>query len=149
LSPSTEVDLFDAKETVMRTKVGAIVLLVVALIAPAMDAVAGQKSDGHIAKGTVVFRAEARLGAATIPAGKYVASIVGDSDPELVLSKDGKEVARAAVDRHESSSEMPYDQVRIGASATGVNEVVAVTFKGRRDTFTIRSAEQIATSAKP
>jgi hypothetical protein len=94
-------------------------------------------------------RSEVRLGSDTVPAGKYVAEIIPGDEPVLVLTRDGEEVARTKVDRHETPIAMPYDQVRVGLSATGVREIVAVTFKGRRDTFTVRSAGQIANSATP
>jgi hypothetical protein len=131
----------------MQTKLKTLAILVIALLAPGA-AVAGQRPDDD-AKGTVVVRAEARLGSYVLPAGKYGAKILTGDEHVLVLTQDGKEVARAAVDRHETTAPMPYDQIRIGASATGANEVVAVTFKGRRDTFTVRSAEQLANSSKP
>jgi hypothetical protein len=132
----------------MRSK-GAIVAMAMAFVLSGSAALAGQKSEDKGAKGTVVVRSEARLGSETVAAGKYSAEIIAGEEPVLVLSRDGKEVARTAVERHETPIAMPYDQVRIGLTATGVNEIVAVTFKGRRDTFTVRSAGQIANSAKP
>jgi hypothetical protein len=136
----------ESKETgTMRSKATMIAVMAMAVLALGATAMAGNKS----AKGTVVVRSEARLGETTIAAGKYVAEIVAGDDPVLILSQNGKEVARAAVERHETPAEMPYDQIRVGLTSTGTNEVVAVTFKGRRDTFTVRSAEQIANSVKP
>jgi hypothetical protein len=135
------------KETqVMRWKNALVATMAMAVLTIGSTAFAGQKAE---AKGTVVVRSEARLGDQTLAAGKYVAEVLAGDEPILVLSRDGKEVARASVQRHETPTPMPYDQIRVGLSATGTSEVVSVTFKGRRDTFTIRSTEQIANSAKP
>jgi hypothetical protein len=125
------------------------IAVLVAVVLCGAAALARQKADTRMAKGTVVVRAEAHLGDQIVPPGRYVAEVLAGEDPVLVLTLDGDEVARAVVDRHETPAPMPYDQIRIGTNATGVNEIVAVTFKGRRDTFTIRNAEQIANSAKP
>jgi hypothetical protein len=133
----------------MRSKATMIAVLATAVLALGVTAIAGQKAENKGAKGTVVVRSEARLGETTLAAGKYVAEIVVGDEAVLVLSQNGKEVARAAVERHETPAEMPYDQIRVGLTSTGSNEVVAVTFKGRRDTFTVRSAGQIANSVKP
>jgi hypothetical protein len=112
-------------------------------------AFAVQSSEEKGAKGTVIVRTDAQLGDTAVPAGKYSAEIVPGDEPVLVLTRNGKEVARAAVERRETPVAMPYDQIRIGLTATGTSEVVAVTFKGRRDTFTVRSVSQIANSTKP